>query len=245
MADQAPAPTPRTTLVGTIDYLSDRPADNGRLHGREHFTITRMADGRMVQRAHCRIIDPPDVERDSLLAVDAGLRPTDAMVRIETGGHFTGTGWYRFSADEAECEALTAANGRRTHRRTIEPGPLSFCSHALVGDAWMIAAGAPDNDGERRPFELLTSTLNKQGASGPTLAAIPYGVERVGPEPIEVPAGRFETIHYRCGRVDAPALLATADFNYDMWVTADQRRLAVLSMYRGRARYQLTTLDQR
>ena len=86
------APTPRTTLVGRIDYLSDRPADAGRIHGRERFTITRMADGRMVQRAHCRIADPPDVERDSMLAVDADLRPTDALVRIETGGRFTGTG---------------------------------------------------------------------------------------------------------------------------------------------------------
>ena len=163
----------RTTLVGRINYISDRPQDNGRVHGHEQFTITRMADGRMVQRAHCRITDPPNVERDSLLAVDPTLRPTDALVRIDTGGQFTGTAWYRFSSREAECEAFTSTDGRVHYRHRITPGPVPFCCHALVGDAWMIAADAPLTDGQRQPIMLLTSTLNKQGASGPALPQYP------------------------------------------------------------------------
>ncbi len=243
MADANNTESHRTTLVGQLNYVSDQPADAGRLHGYERFTITRMPDGRMVQRANCRITDPPDVERDSLLAVDAALRPTDALVRIETGGRFTGTGWYRFSADTAECQAFTSADGRTAYRRPINPGPLSFCSHALVGDAWMIAAGAPTEDGHRQPCELLTCTLNKQGATGPGLASISYGVERVGSEQITVPAGTFSVVHYRCGRVESPELLRAAQFTYDIWVSADEFRLAVLSMYRGKSRYELVALD--
>lgn len=231
-------------LTGRIDYASDGAADRGRVHGWERFTMTRMGDGRMVQRAHCRIADPPDVERDSLLAVDDQLRPMDALVRIDTGGRFTGTGWYRFSQHEVECQAFTAADGRVSYRRSVQPGPLSFCSHALVGDAWMIAAAAPQHDGERRTCQLFTSTLNKQGATGPGLAVIPYGVERVGATTLTVPAGTFPVIHYRCGRVDSPAELATADFDYNIWVSADEFRLAVLSTYPGRARYQLAALER-
>lgn len=236
------AESDRRIRVGQINYVSDGPADDGRVHGSERFTITRMADGRMLQRAHCRINDPPNVERDSLVAVDAGWRPIDAFVRIDTGGQFTGTAWYRFSPHEAECQAFTAADGRVAYRRPLAPGPVPFCSHALVGDAWMIAAGAPAEDGQRQPIELLTSTLNKQGATGPALAAISYGVERVGAEEITVPAGTFQVIHYRSGRVEAPGLLQAANFDYNIWVTADDYRLAVLSKYPGKARYELVDL---
>lgn len=232
----------QTTLTGRISYISDKDADRGREHGSERFTITRRADNHMVQRAHCRIVDAPHVERDSVLAVDATMRPTDAYVRIETQGSFTGLAWYRFSEARAECEAFTREQGRQHYQETVTSEPFPFCCHALVGDAWMLAGVAPGRDGQRQAVRLLTSTLNKQGATGPALATKAYGVERVGLETIVVPAGTFATLHLRSGEVAAPELLATADFSYDIWVTDDKYRLAVLSMYKGKSRYQLTEL---
>ena len=234
----------RTTLIGQLDYLSDRHDDRGRRHGCERFTLTRAAGGHMVQRAHCRIDDPPHVERDSVLAVDATLRPLDAYVRIQTGGAFTGAGWYWFSDREAQCEVFSRGDGRTRYSQSIGSGPFAFCSHAVIGDAWMLAAVAPAADGCRRAVTLLTSTLNKQGATGPGLATKAYGVERVGAETIEVPAGRFDTVHLRSGAVGSHQQLAAADFSYEIWVTDDEYRLGVLSMYRGKARYQLRELDR-
>ena len=205
--------------------------------------MTRTADGRMVQRAHCRITDPPNVERDSVFAVDSSLRPTDAFVRIETGGSFTGVGWYRFSDTDAECEVFTQEEGRAHYREKVGAGPLSFCSHAIIGDAWMLATAAPAEDGQRAAVTLLTSTLNKQGATGPALATIAYGVERVGTEEVCVPAGSFVATHLRSGRVESPELLNSAPFSYEIWVTEDPYRLGVLSTYRGKARYELAELD--
>ncbi|MEE8306841.1 MAG: hypothetical protein V3R81_06220 [Gammaproteobacteria bacterium] len=238
-----PSQTERSILVGQIDYVSDADNDRGRQHGAERFTITRHGDGRMVQRAHCRITDPPDVERDSVFAVDGNLRPVDAYVRIETGGSFTGAGWYQFSDQLAECEALTSVDGRIRVVEPIVPGPFAFCCHAIVGDAWMLAAVAPAEDGKRRPITLLTSTPNKQGATGPTLATKSYGVERVGVEKVSVPAGEFEAIHLRSGVVDDVSSLYAADFSYHIWVTNDPLRLGVLSTYPGKARYQLIELN--
>jgi len=234
----------QTTLTGRISYVSDKDPDRGREHGSERFTITRRADKHMVQRAHCRITDAPHVERDSVLAVDATMRPTDSYVRIETQGSFTGVAWYRFSADRAECEAFTRQEGRQQYQETVAAEPFAFCSHALVGDAWMLAAVAPERDGQRQAVRLLTSTLNKQGATGPALATKAYGVERVGCETIAVPAGNFSTVHLRSGEVATPERLATANFSYDIWVTDDEYRLAVLSMYKGKSRYQLTELSR-
>lgn len=232
----------RSTVAGQITYVSDSEGDRGRQHGGERFAITRHGDGRMVQRAHCRITDPPDVERDSVFAVDGNLRPVDAYVRIETGGSFTGAGWYQFSDNLAQCEALTEVDGRTRVVEPITSEPFAFCCHAIVGDAWMLAAVAPAEDGKRNAITLLTSTPNKQGATGPTLAIKNYGVERVGVEKIMVPAGEFEAMHLCSGLVDDPEALYAADFSYHIWVTDDPLRLAVLSTYPGKARYELTEL---
>ena len=205
--------------------------------------MTRFENGRAIQRALCRIARPGlDVERDSVMAVDANWRPTEAFVRIETAGQFTGSAWYTFSATQAECAADTTGEGRVTYRQPLN-GPFSFCCHALVGDAWMIAVGDPGHDGARESWDLLTSTLNKSGASGPALAYIPYGIERIGRETMTVAAGTFETIHYRCGRTDGVGGIADAPFDYHMWVTDDAHRICVRSAYPGASKYELAALS--
>ena len=229
----------RAQATGRVAYMYDTPEQKGVHLGFEDFSMTRFADGRRVQRASCRIARPGlDVERDSVMAVDGGWRPLDATVRIETGGAFTGSAWYAFSRDEAECVALTAGEGRISYRQSLTE-KFSFCCHALVGDAWMIAAGDPGTDGTRGHWDLWTSTLNKSGASGPALAYIPYGIERVGRETITVAAGTFDTVHYRCGRTDGVADIADAPFAYHMWVSDDAWRVCVRSAYPGASVYEL------
>ena len=232
----------RTHVTGRIDYMFDTPELQGTKLGQETFSITRFADGRVIQRALCRINRPSlDVERDSVMAVNANWQPTEAFVRIETGGLFTGSAWYTFSATQAECAAETVIEGRNNYRQSLD-GPFSFCCHALVGDAWMIAAGDPGHDGKRDRWDLLTSTLNKSGASGPALAHIPYGIERVGRETLTISAGTFETIHYRCGRTDSAATIADAPFDYHIWVSDDPYRICVRSAYPGASKYELAEL---
>ncbi len=209
------------------------------MRGRERFSMTLFPDGRLVQRAQCHIAVAPDVDRDSVLTVDSTLRPIEAYVRIETGGQFTGSGWYYFNDTHGTCEAYTTQEGRVTYTEEVPPGPFCFFSHAIVGDAWMIVAKAPQTDNTRVETTLYTVTLNKQGATGPALATKPFGVERVGPETVTVPAGTFETIRYRCGAVPEGTDLADADFQYNIWVTDDVFKMAVLSMYPGKTRFEL------
>jgi hypothetical protein len=228
---------------GVFVYKSDQPGNEDYMRGGERFSMTLFPDGRLVQRANCHIAVDPDVERDSVLTVDKTLRPIEAYVRIETGGQFTGSAWYHFNDSHGTCEAFTAQDGRVSYTENVPPGPFCFCSHAIVGDAWMIAAMAGTADNTRTETPLYTVTLNKQGATGPALATKPFGVERVGPETIKVPAGAFETVRYRCGAVPDGTALEDSDFQYNIWITDDVFKMAVLSMYPGKTRFELVDLE--
>lgn len=241
MAEALPPERPRRR--GVFVYKSDQPGNEDYMRGGERFSMTLFPDGRLVQRANCLIAVDPDVERDSVLTVDKALRPIEAYVRIETGGQFTGSAWYYFNDSHGTCEAFTAQDGRVSYTESVPPGPFCFCSHAIVGDAWMIAAMAGTADKTRTETPLYTVTLNKQGATGPALATKPFGVERVGPETIKVPAGTFETVRYRCGAVPDGTALEDADFQYNIWITDDVFKMAVLSMYPGKTRFELVDLE--
>ena len=47
-----------------------------------------------------------EVVRDNTLSVHPDFHPHDAFVRIMNKGSVTGTGWFRFTDTEAECEKL-------------------------------------------------------------------------------------------------------------------------------------------
>lgn len=233
------------SVKGRIDYVSDRDADRGRPRGSEDFSILRYADGTQTLSAHSTIADPPHVERDVVQSVDANMRPLDCFVRVRTGHAFTGSGWFRWTAAEAECEALTATEGRISKRVTALPGPMVFCNHAIVGDAWMTAA-YPFAQGPGAAFvaNMFSPSANTQGATGPTLERFGLGVIWLGCETITVAAGRFEANTFRLGRVNDATDVTPDKLAYEMWVLTDGSYVPALTMYRGERRYELAAYSQ-
>ena len=62
----------RTHVTGRIHYMYDTLEQQGTKIGQETFSITRFADGRLIQRALCRINRPClHVKRDTAMAVSA------------------------------------------------------------------------------------------------------------------------------------------------------------------------------
>ena len=235
------------TVSGRIAYLSDKAADRGRPRGEETFTFTVATDGSVTQRAFSIIADAPHVRRDVIENADAQLRLKDCYVRIavgKTAPFSEGAGWFRFGSEDATCEAFTSSEGRISQRHQLTGGPVVFCNHAIVGDAWMMAA-YPLARGPGRVLvrDMLLPTLNKQGATGPMLAHAHLGIEYLGPERITVAAGAFDCLRFRCNSVASEDDLAEANLAYEMWCTADGLYMAVLSMYRGDRRYELTAFS--
>jgi hypothetical protein len=212
---------------GRIDYRANA---DGTLWGSEEWSIARGADGLRVLTAHCEMrFEAEDVVRDSVLSVHPDFHPHDAFVRIMNKGKVTGTGWFRFSDDVAECESWTEAEGRISQKMEIRRPIRSFGVHAVQSDGWL-AAPFPYEKGPGHTHYFgknLLHSIHHFGATGPFIATTGSGLHYVGEERIEVPAGSFDCHHLRF------AGLTNNHPDYDFWVTRDGDYLYVRGIVGG------------
>ena len=209
------------TVRGTIRYTSKKPDRIDEERGREYFTINVHSDGKRTCIAHCEIDDRPSVMRDITYSLDEDWYPTDCFVRIVVNDRFMGSGWFRFGADYAECETYTALDGRVTQRMETNGRLMTFQNHAIVCDAWHMRLFdlSKAGQGVQSIDEMLLSSPDHRGATGPMLFRIGFGVEYVGEETIDVEAGNFDALHFRF--VSSPGL-PEAHPPYDIWCTNDE-----------------------
>jgi len=206
-------------IRGTIAYTSNKPDRVGQERGREHFHISVHSDGKRTCSAHSEIDDRPSVMRDIVYSLDEHWLPTDCFVRLTVNDRFMGSGWFRFGPDFAECETYTALDGRVTQRMETRGRLQAFQNHAIVCDAWhMQLFDRHKGPGLQSIDEMLLSSPDHRGATGPMLFRIGFGVEYVGEESLTVKAGRFDALHFRF--VSSPGL-PQAHPPYDIWCTAD------------------------
>lgn len=205
-------PLPRRQ--GRIAY---RHRAGGGLWGVEDWSITRAADDVRTLVVHCEMaFGADDVVRDSTLSVDAAFQPLDAYVRILNHGRWTGAGWFRFGADEAEGESWNSTDGRLSQRLPIARPMRGFGIHALMGDGWLSATFPfAKGPGHEHFFgDNLLHSLHHFGATGPTLAISTSGLRYEARETVTVPAGSFD-----CHRV-AFVGMTNAHPPYTMWISA-------------------------
>lgn len=221
--------TPFKPLPRLSGRLSYRKRD-GTPWGWEEWQMTRGADGLRVLSAHCEMaLGDDEVVRDSVLSVHPDYHPHDAFVRIMRSGHVTGTGWFRFTDNEATCESWTADEGRVSQRMEIVRPSRGFVIHAVQGDGWLAATFPYEKGAGHCQFfgrNLLHST-HHLGATGPFITTSGSGLDYVGAETVEVPAGTFD-----CHRLRFVGL-TNAHPPYDMWVTQDGDFLYVKGVVEG------------
>jgi len=204
---------------GTILYTSNKPERLGQERGREYFVTTVHADGSRSVSAHCEIDDRPCVMRDVVYSLDPDWTPKDCFVRISVGDRFMGTGWFRFHPQYAECETYTALEGRVSQRMDLARPLRSFQNHAIACDSWHLRLFDQGKPGKVQSLEqMLLSSPDHRGATGPMLFSIGIHVVFVGREEITVKAGSFDALHFQF--VSAPGLPQEHP-PYDVWCTAD------------------------
>jgi len=208
-----------TSVMGRILYTSRKPERLGQERGREYFRIDKHASGARTITAHCEIDDRPNVMRDITYALDAGWMPTDCFVRLSVGDNFTGSGWFRFAPDLAECETWTAAEGRVRQSMALATPLATFQNHAIACDAWHLRLIDRKRPGEvQRIPQMLLSSPDHRGATGPMLHSIGVNIVYVGAESVTVGAGRFDAWHYQfVTNVELPEEHPP----YDVWCTSD------------------------
>jgi len=235
--------TPMPRLRGRVNYIA---RGSGEVWGFEDWSITRGSDGKRVFVAHCEMAFPGAddvVVRDNILSVHPDFHPHDASVRIMRNGAVTGTGWFRFTDTEAECESWTRDDGRISQRYPIERPIRGFGVHAVQGDGWL-AANYPYAKGPGSthfwPGRNLIHSLHHFGATGPFIHTSGSGLRYVGDETITVPAGTFD-----CHRIAFEGLTNNHP-DYDMWLTRDGEFIYVQGVVEGYmdSRFELVELSR-
>jgi hypothetical protein len=222
---EAHQPLPRRS--GVIEY---RNATTSSVWGEEQFLIARSVDGLRTLNVHCEMtLEGRNVVRDTVLSVDADWHPHDAFVRIVNNGTVTGTGWFRFTDSEAECESWTREGGRISQRMAISKPMRGFGMHALITDGWM-ASTFPFERGPGHVHhwaDSLIHSLDHLGASGPYIHRSTSGLQLVGEEKVAVPAGEFA-----CRRM-AMVGMTNNHPDYDMWISTCGDHLYVKGVVQG------------
>lgn len=232
------------TIRGSIRYTSKKTGRGGRERGREFFTLTQQPDGTDVLHAHCEIDDEPMVARDVVAAMDrATSAPRDAYVRLSVGHRFEGSGWFRFTRDYVECETFNRRDGRIAQRIDIDSPARWMQCHPIAGDALLMKL-YDLNRGPGKAFfdNIVLSSPDHRGASGPMLFQLGFGIRYVGEETVSVEAGVFAARHFQV--VDT-GQLPEEHPPYQVWCTADEDYLLLKAAAEGdmQTHYELIALD--
>jgi hypothetical protein len=139
------------------------------------------------------------------LSVDPDFRAREAYARYWTAGKWRGSAWVR--VEGARISLSSQSGGALGSVEAQAPARLSIGTHPVSGDGWHVAAAKLEHDkGIAKVF-----SLNPGGdPASPLLGQlVDLPIERVGSERVSVPAGSFDTQHYR---------LADAS---DYWITGE------------------------
>lgn len=209
------------TIRGKIRYTSKKPERMDQERGREYFTITQQPDGTDVLHAHCEIDDEPMVVRDVVAAMDhATSAPRDCHVRLSVGHRFEGSGWFRFTDRYVECETLNHRDGRIQQRIDIDQPIAWMQCHPIVGDALLMKLyDLKQGPGKTFFSNIMLSSPDHRGATGPMLFPLGFGIQYVGDERVTVEAGTFDAHHFQV--VDTAGQLPEEHPPYNVWCTAD------------------------
>lgn len=236
-------PMAHRDIRGAILYTSKKPEMLDRKRGFERFHFSRHTDGKITLRAHCTIEEPaPTVMRDIIYSLDERKKPMDCHVRLTVGDRFMGSGWFRFTDDNIECESYGPAIGRLSQRMPVR-GPIEgFGTHPVVADGYLLSLYDWSKVREQKMHVYLPSP-DHRGASPPMIAEARMLLRFIGEERVTVKAGTFATRHFQFtdpggGMGDHPA--------YDVWITNDEDAVMVQGGVGGYMKtwYELVELER-
>ncbi|TQV81233.1 DUF3108 domain-containing protein [Exilibacterium tricleocarpae] len=234
------------TLRGKILYTSKKPEQVDAERGREYFTLTQQADGTDVLLAHCEIDDAPNVVRDVCLSLHhSDARPIDCSVRLSVGDRFEGSGWMRFTETYAECETHNRRDGRLHQRLDLQRPVRWLQAHPIAGDALLMRLyDLARGPGKQMQSDLLLTSPDHRGATGPQLFPAGFGIVYIGEEEITVGAGTFAARHFQV--TDTAGSLPEEHPPYDIWCSADDDYLLLRAGAGGymQTHYELVELER-
>lgn len=179
------------SIRAQIQYRYDQSGDCGR----EWIALTVDADGSRTVRAQCEL-DDVKLQRDAVISYDQSWNATDGYIHMRRDGQFLGSGWFRFSPHQIECEAITAVEGRVSQR--VRPdGPIGiFAPHPVFLDAWHATRHDRNGPDVQELPNCVTSSPLWHGGSGPLIFLQHRRIRRLADTRVTVAAGSFDCEAY-------------------------------------------------
>jgi len=234
------------TIRGTLRYTSKQPERMDAERGREYFTLTKQSDGLSVLHAHCEIDDAPDVIRDVTASFETmTMAPVDGFVRLSVGSHFEGCGWFQFDDSHARCNAFNVKTGPESVELETKARTTWFGHHAIINDGFL-SRFFPLNAAPGKIWmeNVMMSSPDHRGATGPMLFPMRFGLVYVGDESVSVDAGTFDARKFQI--TDTAGNLPEEHPPYEMWCTRDEDGLFLKGGVGGymQTYYELTELSR-
>jgi len=210
---------------GEYTYLE---AATGAQRGFERFRLTVHPDGsRTLLMWHD--LTARNAQFTVILRTDASFRPYEASVSYWNAGQYKG---FASLMVDGETLHLSSSGSYGTVEQEVEvPEKFSIGSHPIAGDGWHLWLEEPGQD----PASFEAKVFGLDAAADPmrpiTGRLTPMPVERIGTERITVPAGTFDTVHYRiAGRSD-------------VWIHGEDRMMIRMRMQGAGLEYVLRRLE--
>ncbi len=172
---------------------------NGHVNGYEHWRLDVHPDGSKTVAATVRY-DPRPVFRHVIHRVNADGMPLDTFASYWIDGAWRGSAWYVLEGGRWQGRILSPS-GTLTH--VVKPGgPFAMVPHVLAVDSWRARLF---NKAESGIQGILAYNVDATalGSSALVGTLMRYDLEYLGEQRVVVPAGTFDTEHYRIeGAVD-------------------------------------------
>ena len=191
--------------------------------GSDHWTITEQNDGtRTIRSFHDGTVR--GTQMNLVMRADEDLKPLEAFINVYSQGNFLGSGFYVMN--DGKLDVTVNAPDEYFTDQVELPEHYSLLLHPISVDGWHF--GRYDRAvGGAQPITLCTLGAARRSVHCGTY---PLELEFVADETLTVPAGTFETEHYRFGP------------DTDVWITGPDG-IMVQHEYRVRdSRWQLTEI---
>ena len=148
----------------------------------------------------------------------------------------------QLATEERERPAIRDA-GIAALKRLIPVAQRTTGQSRIVGGFLLSLYDLSKGPGVQVVKNILLSSPDHRGATGPMLFGIDLAIEFVGRETVKVAAGKFEALHFRF--VDIPGLLLEHP-PYDLWCTDDGEYVLLKAQVGGymQTAYELTAYDK-
>lgn len=191
--------------TGTHSFYEE---DGTTLRGQEHFRMIAHPDGHRMMIATKNMFSN-DRQHNVVMRVDETFRPVDVFASYNYPVGYKGS--VRVIVDGDLLQASSSSPIGRTDHEMRVPQALAIITHAEGLNAWNASVMDPDDSrADNGPVTLMRSSYfisPVRDGDGPVLGTLRQAeLTRVGEETITVPAGTFETIHYKTGILDIWAM---------------------------------------